>query len=138
MLGLKRRLAIAALGILSCGYVSAVEMSQEKTQPAAPTKLSLADSGKTITATVGQAIVIDLPVQRGTGYAWQVPKEGKEMVATKEIATKPEPPVPDAAPRPGATEVQEFVVASTQPGETELVFEYRRPWDHTSSPRQNF
>jgi predicted secreted protein len=93
--------------------------------------LSQQDDGKTIETKVGQSILLQLPVQSGTGYGWYRRSEDH-------LTVTPENDTVADNPKPGAKKIQIFRIEATQPGDVELLFEYRRGWEQHLPPAATF
>lgn len=74
---------------------------------------------------VGQQLIVSLPVQLGTGFAWNLLDSGDQNpilhVSKVEIGE-----AADAAPQPGTNEVQNFVLVASRPGQISLDFRLSR------------
>jgi predicted secreted protein len=127
MFGLNYLSLVTVLVCSSCAMADDTSRTPSST-------LSPSDNGKTIRIKTGESILIELPVQLGTGYAWQPPKQEQQAL----FVVKQEKAPSKAPPSPGSGETQAFRLLSTQPGETEVVFQYRRSWDENSTPLKTF
>ncbi len=96
--------------------------------------LSTCDSGKTVKIKAGQSVLVQLPVQRGTGYSWQPPKSRQHSL----FVVEQEKGSFETPARPGSKETQAFRLSFKQAGKAEVVFQYRRPWDQNSPPANTF
>jgi predicted secreted protein len=118
---------------VGCSIAKPVPQVKHEESPLAVT-LSSTDNGRTITIKANQSVLIHLPVQRGTGYSWQQPKIESEAP----FAIEQEKDISPASAEPGSTELQVFRLSFKRPGEAEVVFQYRRPWDQKSPSAKTF
>ena len=91
-------------------------------------KLDETTNGQTVALKVGQKLTISLEGNPTTGYSWQV-RAGSEHL---DLLSQEYEPGGTAA---GAGGVEVFRFRALAPGETEIAFDYRRPWErevHTS------
>ncbi len=101
---------------------------------AEPLVLTEADRGRTIEATVGQAIVIRLKGNPTTGFLWAVgPIEGEALEHEGEVAY--EGPA-RALPGAGGTFVARFQAVAA--GEATVPMRYARPWEVNQEPAETF
>ncbi len=111
-------LALAAASLAGCGG--------DEAPPAVYTE---SDSGKTVSAAVGDSIVIRLVENPSTGYTWQVNlSAGLEEQADSYIEPSVAPGVV------GAAGTREITVAVTAAGSQSIEGRYVRPWEDESTP----
>lgn len=94
--------------------------------------VTIADSGRAVAISPGQQLRVVLPVQSGTGYAWQVAPGSTPLLSwnhTRSIVG----PV-----RPGAPRAQMLKFAAIGFGAGQLRLEYRRPWEGAQRPANVF
>ena len=82
------------------------------------------------TLAVGEPLLVVLPAQAGTGYAWEVRPADPAIL---EPQTAHCASAPSRGARPGAPIPACFAWAGRAPGTTTLSFVYRHPWE-TSAP----
>jgi predicted secreted protein len=123
---MKKSILVCALLMLTC-CVFAGE--------AKPLTLTSADKGKTVSAKVGQAIIVLLKGNITTGYSWDWAGVAGDAVATDgkvEYATDKHPP--------GMAGVGGMFTAklkAVKPGKSTVRLEYRRPWEKDAKPRED-
>lgn len=99
-------------------------------------ELSEADNGKTVSARVGQEIVVSLRGNPTTGYSWERPApEGAAVQALGEVEYAADPN-PAGLVGVGGTFRARYRAA--QPGRAVLRLRYRRPWEPESSVAARF
>jgi predicted secreted protein len=75
---------------------------------------------------VGQEYELRLPGLGTAGYRWSLaPGQGDLPVSVRRV---PAPP-PSSPQPPGASVDEAFLVSASEPGEFQLRFEQRRPWE---------
>jgi predicted secreted protein len=136
MFDLNRTVKLAAfIGLTCVGYAWCADPLQESGKHVvSSTTISIGDNGKTFKVKAGQSVIVQLPVQRGTGYSWRPTKDEQPLL----LELKEQGDVSKSSSKPGSEEMQEFSFSSKIAVTTELVFEYRRPWDQNSSPAKFF
>jgi predicted secreted protein len=114
-------LAAAVLG--ACGPLHPDE-------PAGPTVLTVTDSGRTVSISVGQEFEVRLAANPTTGRQWILVPADEGVVSEQGGSVY----IPDAAPSGavggGGVEVRRF--RGMRAGHQTLSFEYRRPWEDPS------
>lgn len=95
----------------------------------APLIITENDNGKTLQATVGQKIFIQLPSNPTTGYTWVVPRDTGPLVRGKKTYTANGSNLAGA----GGTQSLEFYAKDT--GTATLTLEYKRPWENDPPAR---
>jgi inhibitor of cysteine peptidase len=73
-------------------------------------------------ASTGQPLVIALAAMPGAGAMWQAPAAPPGCSLT-ESATQ------ESGPGTGGPAMQQFVLTCDRPGELQLRFEFKRPWE---------
>ena len=102
--------------------------------PAAPTVLTQADSGKSITLAVGATLTTQLRANSGTGYTWEVTQVDRSVVSPQGPATSQ--PVGQAMPGGRTMETISFVAKA--PGKTRVEILHRRPFEKGEPPAGTF
>lgn len=111
------------LAALVSGLVSGCAMMQ----PASPLQLQAADSGKAVELEPGQALTLTLVSNHTTGYRWIWASPVNPVLAkVGEAKYTPSQSSKDGVVGAGGAETWTF--QATQPGQTVLRMEYRRPW----------
>ncbi len=83
---------------------------------------------------VGQEHELRLPGLGSAGYRWSLaPGQGDLPVSVRRA---PVPP-PSSPPLPGASADEAFLVSASQPGQFQLRFEQRRPWEQGHPAHQS-
>jgi inhibitor of cysteine peptidase len=122
-------LAAMAVAAAACGL-----MKGTPKPPPEPVTVSAAQSGTSVALATGQDLVVRLPSNPTTGYRW-IYVEPKDAVlrvdgpSTFEAAQSPAGTV-------GAGGVEVWKLAPLKPGQQQLRFEYRRPWEQDVAPSQ--
>lgn len=70
----------------------------------------------------GQALVIELAAMPGAGALWRAP-EAPPQCSLTEAAPQ------ETGPGTGGPAMQQFVLTCGRPGEVQLRFEFKRPWE---------
>lgn len=91
-----------------------------------------ARNGATVDAVPGDVIRVEMPVQAGTGYTWQLMPEGSVALATAGLVA------PAAPARPGGPATQVFTLRAAAAGEQALELHYLRPWETGKPPARIF
>lgn len=95
--------------------------------------LTEADAGKMIDVHAGQAIVVKLKAQMGTGYGWAVVDAPPPLRAHGEPKTES-----PSKPMPGGEQFQLFHFETSGKGTATLRMAYRRPWEKGVKPAREF
>lgn len=84
--------------------------------------------GQSVSASVGDTVVVRLPENPTTGYRWQVGVLDNRMVEQVEDTY-------DAAPNPvvGGGGTRELAFRIKTPAPTAIELEYRRPWEDSGT-----
>jgi predicted secreted protein len=96
--------------------------------------LTVQDDGREISVPVGNTVVVRLEAIPGTGYGWQVVRNGSPQLR-QEGAPVFEPKHRGGE---GGTEDEVFQFRVQRPGTTDLEFQYRRPLDSQSTAIKTF
>jgi inhibitor of cysteine peptidase len=92
------------------------------------------DNGKEITVPKGSTFAVSLEITSGTGYAWNIAKDGAPLL--KSIG-KPQIEKPTDS-MPGATQRQVFRFQASDSGSANLELRYARPWEKEKPPARTF
>jgi len=112
--------------------VTACSMSKSAPKPPpAPVTVSAEQSGTSVALTSGQDLVVRLPSNPSTGYRW-IYVEPKEAVLRVDGPSSFETQSAGGAVGAAGTEV--WKLAPLKPGQQQLRFEYRRPWEQDVGP----
>lgn len=85
-----------------------------------------------VSAVAGRELIVRIPSQPGTGYAWK-------MIGNPELATLIDQSAEPANPsRPGAWETQVFRFHVNAAGTEILRWTYQRPWEKEKPPARTF
>ncbi|HET7012475.1 MAG TPA: protease inhibitor I42 family protein [Streptosporangiaceae bacterium] len=82
---------------------------------------------------VGQDHQLRLPGLGAAGYGWSLAPGQEGLPVTVRQAPAPPPSTP---PPPGASADVVFLVSASKPGEYQLRFEQRRPWERGGPAQQ--
>jgi len=88
--------------------------------------------GKTINASLGRSVLIELKSTPGTGYSWAVTKDDPKYLAIVNSTVKP-----SAKSAPGRPSLQLFEIRTLSVGQGTLRFSYLRPWERDVQPIRN-
>ena len=129
---MKRHIRVAAVSaslagalLVLLGLVLAGCSSSASTQ-----SLTSADSGKAVTLDNGRQLTVELEVQGGTGFSWEVVDSASGVLeqqgdpTTKEIGNEPPTVV-------GQTMLEVFTFKAVKSGAGTLRLEYKRSWETT-------
>ena len=122
-------LAAVVVSVAACGLLQG-----SPKPPPPPVTVSAAQSGTSVALAAGQDLVVRLPTNPSTGYRWAYvePKDAVLRVdgpSTYEAAQS-------AGNVAGAGGIEIWKLAPLKPGQQQLRFEYRRPWEQDVAPSQ--
>lgn len=86
-------------------------------------------SGRSVSLTVGQTLLVRLIDLTGAGYGWSVAKNDAAIL-------RPEPPQFESDPDPGKRGMHVYPFKALAPGRVELVFHSSRPWERDKPPER--
>lgn len=89
-------------------------------------QLQKADSGSTITISIGDTVTIDLPENPTTGYSWAFSIEQESQNIISDISEKYIAPNNNLV---GSGGIKEYSFKAINKGEITLTGYYRRPWE---------
>ena len=101
-----------------------------------PLAVTSADNGKTLTAKVGQAIVVSLKGNPTTGYTWILAGIDSPAVALDGKIKYQENAHPEGMV--GVPGMFQAKFKALQPGKATVKLEYRRPWEKDKQPAETF
>lgn len=84
-----------------------------------------ADEHASVSANLKKPFTIVVESNPTTGYSWSAHLDKRRLRLKSSSYERP------AEPRPGAGGKQVFVLVPLQEGKTEVVLQYRRPWEKT-------
>ena len=92
------------------------------------------DDGREVTIPVGRLVIVRLEAKPGTGYGWQLVRNGSPQLHMET------PPVfePRSKLEAGGDEDEVFQFRVQMPGTVDLEFHYRRPWDKQTPAAKTF
>jgi inhibitor of cysteine peptidase len=99
--------------------------------PPPPITVSAEQSGTSVALASGQDLVVRLPSNPSTGYRW-IYVEPKDAVLRVDGPSSFEAQSAGGAVGAGGTEI--WKLAPFKPGQQQLRFEYRRPWEQDVAP----
>ena len=99
--------------------------------PPEPVTVSADQSGTSVALASGQDLVVRLPSNPTTGYRW-IYVEPKDAVLRVDGPSSYEAQSAGGAAGAGGTEI--WKLAPLKPGQQQLRFEYRRPWEQDVAP----
>jgi inhibitor of cysteine peptidase len=91
-----------------------------------------ADQENSISASLKKPFRIVVESNPTTGYSWSPKFDSKRLRLKSSSYERP------TEPRPGAGGTQVFVFVPLKEGRTEVVLEYRRPWEKTPVEKRRF
>jgi inhibitor of cysteine peptidase len=117
----------AAISFALIAWIAVAACGNEGRSAGDPVTLAAADSGRTVSAAVGQEIALTLSTTPGTGYSWMLMDSAAPMLRLVEGAAVTRDSA--AAGRVGApaTATWRFRADTAVTGTVRL--EYRRPWE---------
>jgi predicted secreted protein len=150
----RRRIAMASLmapslmilGVAACATPSHPSAPPQPSSSSAlpaptpsdvPVHISQAQAGQTIDVRVGQRFAVELVGVPTAGYVWAAKTVPAFLTAGGETSG----PTTEAQRQPGFAGGNHWEVTmftANAPGEGELVFEQRRPWETSEPPSQTF
>ena len=129
-------LTIAFAGLLPSDYAIAQASNSSAKMQSATSNLTISDKDNrtNVDLTTGQTLIVRLPSNPSTGYAWVVNGDPAPLKLTKSISVRSQGTSGMVgAPR---TAVLEFSAASS--GVTTLTLLYRRSWEYNVAPAKTF
>jgi len=129
----KRRIRIAAVSASAAStllVLLGLALTGCSSSSASTQSLTSADSGKTVTLDNGQQLTVELELQGGTGFSWEVVDSAGGVLeqqgepTTKEIGNEPPTLV-------GQTMLEVFTFKAVKSGAGTLRLEYKRSWETT-------
>jgi inhibitor of cysteine peptidase len=129
-------LTIAFAGLLPSDYAIAQASNSSAKMQSAPSNLTISDKDNrtNVDLTTGQTLIVRLPSNPSTGYAWVVNGDPAPLKLTKSFSVRSKGTSGMVgAPR---TAVLEFNAASS--GVTTLTLLYRRSWEYNVAPTKTF
>jgi inhibitor of cysteine peptidase len=127
------RQRIVVSGSLAAVIVSVAACSMFKSAPKPPpasVTVSADQSGTSVALASGQDLVVRLPSNPSTGYRW-IYVEPKDAVLRVDGPSSFEA---QSAGTAGAGGTEIWKLAPFKPGQQQLRFEYRRPWEQDVAP----
>ncbi len=122
-------LAVVVVIVAACGLFKAAPKP-----PPAPVTVSAAQSGTSVALATGQDLVVRLPSNPTTGYRWIYVEPKDAVLRVDGPSTFEAPQSPGGSAGAGGTEI--WKLAPFKPGQQQLRFEYRRPWEQGVAPAQ--
>lgn len=119
-------LAAMVVAVAACGMLKSTPKP-----PPAPVTVGAEQSGTSVALVSGQDLVVRLPSNPSTGYRW-IYVEPKDAVLRVDGPSTFETPSAGGAVGAAGTEV--WKLAPFKPGQQQLRFEYRRPWEQDVAP----
>ncbi|PYN32541.1 MAG: hypothetical protein DME01_21180, partial [Candidatus Rokuibacteriota bacterium] len=122
-------LAAVVMIVAACGLF----MSAPKPPPE-PVTVSAAQSGTSVDLAAGQGLVVRLPSNPTTGYRWIYVEPKDAVLRVDGPSTFEATQSTGGTVGAGGTEI--WKLAPLKPGQQQLRFEYRRPWEQGVAPSQ--
>lgn len=98
-------------------------------------RVTMQDSGSSITLHMGDVLEVALPATFGTGYSWKVANAAGHVV---KLRGKPETAPGESQNKTGQTETQVFRFVASAKGTGQLELHYVRPWEKDEKPAKLF
>ena len=102
--------------------------------PPPPVTVSAAQTGTSVELAANQDLVVRLPSNPSTGYRWIYVEPKDAVLRVDGPSTFETTQTAGAAAGAGGTEI--WKLAPLKPGQQQLRFEYRRPWEQGGAPSQ--
>ncbi len=96
------------------------------------------DSGKEFTVVPGQEIVVALSGNPTTGYSWEIAEGKTDAKILKQIKTGDEYVAGKSNGMAGAGGTFYFRYQAEKEGNTQVVLQYKRPWEKDTDPAETF
>ena len=128
---LQRIVVAAALATVVVTVAACTLFQGSPKPPPEPVTVSADQSGTSVALASGQDLVVRLPSNPTTGYRW-IYVEPKDAVLRVDGPSSYEAQSAGGAAGAGGTEI--WKLAPLKPGQQQLRFEYRRPWEQDVAP----
>lgn len=122
-------LAVVVVIVAACGLFKAAPKP-----PPEPVTVSAAQSGTSVALASGQDLVVRLPSNPTTGFRWIYVEPKDAVLRVDGPSTFEAAQSSGGAVGAGGTEI--WKLAPLKPGQQQLRFEYRRPWEQGVAPAQ--
>ena len=119
----------AAMIVAGCGLFKSAPKP-----PPPPVTVSAAQSGASVELAANQDLVVRLPSNPTTGYRWIYVEPKDAVLRVDGPSTFESTQTAGGAVGAGGTEI--WKLAPLKPGQQQLRFEYRRPWEQGVAPSQ--
>ena len=77
---------------------------------------------KEISARAGETFIVELEGNPTTGYQWELSESDEQFRMVEKDYGQPGAGI-------GAATKERFVIKALEPGSTEMIFKYKRPWE---------
>jgi len=128
---LQRIVVAGALATVVVTVAACTLLQGSPKPPPEPVTVSADQSGTSVALASGQDLVVRLPSNPTTGYRW-IYVEPKDAVLRVDGPSSYEAQSAGGAAGAGGTEI--WKLAPLKPGQQQLRFEYRRPWEQDVAP----
>ena len=149
---MKRSIPGAAAGVLAAAaclpLAAPVGCATDRAQRKTDAQRLAADAPNATDVEVGGTFAAEMPMNAGTGYVWGAVGFDAEVVSLESRESRPDAPTARGARAAKAAQagktgktaavggpmLERFTFRALKPGETEIRFELRRPWEKDVSP----
>jgi inhibitor of cysteine peptidase len=128
---LQRIVVSGAVAVLAVTVAACSLFQASPKPPPEPVTVSADQSGTSVALASGQDLVVRLPSNPTTGHRW-IYVEPKDAVLRVDGPSSYEAQSAGGAAGAGGTEI--WKLAPLKPGQQQLRFEYRRPWEQDVPP----
>jgi predicted secreted protein len=98
-------------------------------------RVTIENSGSTVTIHPGDLLEVTLPATFGTGYSWRLKKTAENVLTA---SGGPETKHSESGRKTGQTEYQVFHFVTSAKGTGQLELEYVQPWEKDAKPAKLF
>ncbi len=127
---------LLSLAGVACGN-QAADTTSTASSPPAPLTVTDKDSGNALELVQGQKLIVRLPSNPSTGYAWSVADVSNKVLTADGSPAFEQDPAGGGQPPVGAGGTEIWTFSSTSAGQQDLRLEYSRSWETGVAPAQS-